>query len=150
MKRITLPLLKGNSLVPVIKTNSCKGDAIYMLFDTGSESTILNKSATSFGCFDIRTKVYGIQSFAGCSGEAEQEAIEAEISIMIEDGGVLGVLEYDGVINDLSYISEQIANRFDNSLSLAMLVGVDFLTEHDVRIDLRKRTVSLLVKEMDK
>jgi hypothetical protein len=150
MKRITLPLLKGNSLVPVIKMNSNKGDAIYMLFDTGSESTILNKSAKSFGCFEVHTTASGIQSFVGFTGEAEQEATMAKISIMIEEGGVLGVLKYDGIINDLSYISEQIADRFDNSLSLAMLVGVDFLTEHDVRIDLRERTVSLLVEEMDK
>ena len=146
MKRITLPLLKGKSLIPVVKMNSCKGDAVYMLIDTGSESTILNRTATSFECFEIRTKVSGIQSFVGFTGEAEQEATEAEISIKIEEGGVMGVLEYDGIINDISYISEKIAERFDYSLSLAMLVGIDFLTKHDARIDLRNRSISLLVK----
>ena len=64
------------------------------------------------------------------------------------DGEDSGYLEFDGTILCFGDLQESFKKRFGRPI--ALLVGSDFMTRHNAKINMKKRNISLLVKNDSK
>lgn len=147
MKRITLNFVDGDLMVPFVKFTS-GGKDLYAILDTGDESTFISQSILDdFPEIKSETKVEIQGSYSGFSGDSTMDAILSEIQAGIETaGGEKASLDFEATLSDLSFLSEKVQKRFDYPVTLAMLAGMDFLKRHKAKLDIGKRTVSLLVR----
>ena len=150
MKRITFPFIESDCKIPVIKFTCDEGHELYALVDTGSEATLLEKEVVKeYPKFNSETKESGIQSMVGVSGETKVPATCAHIRVGVDaDGEDSGYLEFDGTILCFGDLQESFKKRFGRPI--ALLVGSDFMTRHNAKINMKKRSISLLVKNDSK
>ena len=147
MKRITLNFVDGGLMVPFVKFTS-GGKDLYAILDTGAEGTFIEQSILNdFPEIKLKTKVEIQGSFAGFNGDSTMDAILSEIQVGIETtSDEKAFLDFEATLADLSFLSEKVQKRFDYPVTLAMIARVDFLKRHKAKLDIDKRTVSLLVR----
>lgn len=147
MKRITLNFIDGDLHVPFVKFTS-GGKDFYAILDTGAESTFVeNRILNDFPEIIMKTKVEVQGSYASFTGDSTMDAILSEIQVGIETaGGEKACLDFEATLGDISFISEKVQKRFDYPVTLGMIAGMNFLKQHKAKLDIAKRTVSLLVR----
>ena len=147
MRRITLNFIDGNIQVPIVKFTS-NGKDFYALFDTGAECTMMNKAVLErYPDYSMQNRVDVDQSVIGFHGEGTNDAIWADIHIGFEtDTDNKAYLDFNCTVLDMSNLAGYLQKRFDHPIDLLMIAGFDFMTEHKAKIDMAKRTMSMLVK----
>ena len=147
MKRITLNFIDGDLQVPFVRFTS-GGKDLYAILDTGAESTFIEKSILNdFPEIVLKTEVEIVGSIASFCCDSTMEAILSEVQVGIETaGGEKASLDFEATLGDISFVSEKVRKRFDYPVTLGMIAGIDFLKRHKAKLDIAKRTVSLLVR----
>ncbi len=150
MKRITFPFVESDCKIPVIRFACGDNHELYALVDTGSESTLLEREVVEeYPKFKSKTRLTGIQSMVGVAGETKVEVTSALVHVGIETEESDGVyLEFEGTICNLGNLQESFKKRFGRPI--ALLVGSDFMTRLDAKINMKNRSISLLVKNDSK
>ena len=149
MKKYTIPFAETKSSIPFIRFPMADGRVIYALVDTGSESTMLDRSLmTDYPDVSKSTSSKGKTSFVGISGKKEVEVEYARIDIPMEVSGAgEGNLRILGLLDDLSPISSHIKEHYGTPESMTILIGSNCLRAYGAKIDLKKGTITFSVKE---
>ena len=146
MRRITIPFIDTNLNIPIIKISCGTGNDLFVLVDTGSESTIVEKAIVNeYPKIEYRDKQYGKQSMIGVSGKYEVPVVCALVRVGINSGEeTKGYLEFNGTMCTMGKLQDSFKEKF--GFNIAMLVGSDFLIRQNARIDMKKKELSILVK----
>lgn len=149
MKKYTFPLAETKSTIPFICFPMADGREIYALVDTGSESTMLDRSLIADYPDIIKSIApMGKTSFVGVGGKKEVEVEYARIDIPMEDSGTgEGNLRILGLLDDLSPISSHIKEHYGTPESMTILIGSNCLRAYGAMIDLKKGNITFSIKE---
>ena len=111
---------------------------------TGSESTLFDQGLKADESFMVTPTDYKM-SLIGLSGETEERMVmSAKAYMTINDMcGLDNIIEAEGILADLSSVTESIMERYGKHLNVTAVLGSDFLKEHGAKIDYRKRTLTL-------
>ena len=146
--RIIIPLVNSSCKLPMI-IFELGGEKKLALIDTGSESTLLDQHTSTNESFVLEETNY-VMSLVGLSGETSKKRIvgaRARLSIC-DDSNNYREVSVEGMLTDLSHVSEGIGARFGNELKVAAIIGSDFLKENDGIIDYGSNQLSILGKDM--
>lgn len=148
MMKFTLPFVPCTSVIPVVKFPIADDLEIYALVDTGSESTLVNKTIkTDYPGIIQSHKVLGKMTAVGIGGEKEMAVIEAVARIPAKsDKGDTGDIEIIGMVNDLAALTAQMKKMHGVSWDLTMLIGGDTLSKLSARINYRTKTITFYSK----
>lgn len=137
-KRISIPLVEFDSKVPVVKLNL--GDReLFALVDTGSESTLFDKNLDGINGIKKKELDHDM-SFVGLQGKADDfKVVVLRGTFRHGDDKV----KIGGISADLSTIGEHFKRNYNSDITISMLLGSDFLKEHNARIDYRNNTLSI-------
>lgn len=121
--------------VPVIKLTLGNGKDIYALVDTGSESTIIDKTTIKenkdlFHIIRKREKT----SFIGVAGNTEVPIVEASTTVTISGES----LNLNGIVMDLSHITKD-----SESIKLSVILGCHLLKELEAKLDFKDKSIML-------
>ena len=121
--------------VPVIKLTLGNGKDIYALVDTGSESTIIDKTTIkeSKDLFHIIRKSEKT-SFIGVAGNTEVPIVEASTTVTISGES----LNLNGIVMDLSHITKD-----SESIKLSVILGCHLLKELEAKLDFKDKSIML-------
>lgn len=148
MMKITLPFVPCTSVIPIVKFTTVDGKEIYAIVDSGSESTLINKTfKKAFPGIIQSHKVLGKMTAIGIGGEKEMAVIEAVARIPAQsDKSEAGAIEITGMVDDLAALTAQIKKMHNVEWNLSMLIGGDTLGQFSARIDYSKKIVTLYTK----
>lgn len=147
MTRRIIPLRFCKSKVPLVTFRLVDNDELYYaIIDTGSEISIINDSLRS----KIKTKEINAETnLVGVNGgTGYRNLTQGVCSIVFNDlneenvNAVVG-----GMVSDLKAISSHFKNRNDEYISIAIIIGGDFLKHYNAKIDYKKKT--LTINEME-
>ena len=121
--------------VPVIKLTLGNGKDIYALVDTGSESTIIDKTTIKENkdLFHIIRKSEKT-SFIGVAGNTEVPIVEASTTVTISGES----LNLNGIVMDLSHITKD-----SESIKLSVILGCHLLKELEAKLDFKDKSIML-------
>lgn len=121
--------------VPVIKLTLGNGKDIYALVDTGSESTIIDKTTIKENkdLFHIIRKSEKT-SFIGVAGNTEVPIVEASTTVTISGES----LNINGIVMDLSHITKD-----SESIKLSVILGCHLLKELEAKLDFKDKSIML-------
>ena len=143
-KRIIIPLVESSCKLPMIRFD-IGGEIHLALIDTGSESTLFDRHTSTNENFVLEETNY-VMSLVGLGGETSKKriiSVKARLTIC-DDSNDYREVEVEGMLTDLTYVSEGIGARFGNELKVAAIIGSDFLTEHCAVIDYKRKELSFL------
>ena len=149
MIKYTIPFVETNSVIPFIRFPMADGRVVYALVDTGSASTLLDRSLmTDYPEIFKSTSPKGKTSFVGIAGSREVEVEIARIDIPMEASGAGdGNLRILGLLDDLSPLADNVKRIVGTSETLTVLIGSDCLRAYGAKIDLNKGCITFSVKE---
>lgn len=147
MRKYTLPFIKNKSLIPFVKLISPNGKDIYALVDSGSESTLINKSfKEDYPGIIQSSTVIGKTKMAGFAGDREITLIQTRAKFpMITDKGEVSAIEFKGYIDDLATLSSHISKVYGIEWSFSILIGSDTLRSLGAKIDYSNKALVLYV-----
>ena len=148
MKKFILPFIQSKSAIPIVKITSTDGNDIYALVDSGSESTLINKSFKKDYPGIIQSwTVIGKTTMTGFAGEREWVLVQANVKIpMITDKGEVSTIEFNGYFDDLTTLASHIKKNCGIEWNISILIGSDALRSLKARIDYRKNALILFVR----
>lgn len=142
MKKDKIPFVCYDSKVPVVKFYLADGTEGYALVDTGSESTVFdktwikdNKKAVQI---EITENKLNTISFAG---DKDIPIIRVKSSVIFEpkDTSVF-ILDLSGMVMDLSGINKHLEQR---GITISAIIGADALSYYGAKLDFNKRQMIL-------
>lgn len=142
-KRILIPLVESGCKLPMI-IFELDGEKMLALIDSGSESTLFDQYTSANESFVLEETNY-VMSLVGLSGETSKKRIigaRARLSIC-DDSNNYRYVAVEGMLTDLSHVSEGISSRVGNQLKVSAIIGSDFLTEHSAVIDYKRKELNL-------
>ena len=147
--KYTFPFAETKSTIPFIRFPMADGRVIYAIVDTGSGSTILDRSLmTDYPDIFKSTSPKGKTSFVGIAGSREVEAEFARIDIPMETAGAgEGNLRILGILDDLSPLSDSVKRILGTPETMTVLIGSDCLRAYGAKIDLKKGSITFSVQE---
>lgn len=152
MKRYTLPFVETKGILPIVKFSMEGGKDFYAIVDTGSESTLVDKTFKKEFPEAVKSrKVIGKTQYHGLSGSMDAVLVETLISLPAKTvEGMDDTIEMKCMINDLSALSEHYSRTYGFEGKLLMLLGSDVMRELGAVISLKKNTITFSVKEKRK
>ena len=149
MIKYTFPFADPQSTIPFIRFPMADGRVVYALVDTGSGSTLLDRSLmTDYPDISKSIASKGKTNFVGIAGSREVEAEFARIDIPMEASGAgEGNLRILGILDDLSSLSDSVKRILGTSETTTVLIGSDCLRAYGATIDLNKGSITFSVKE---
>ena len=152
MKQYTFPFAETKGTIPFIRFPMADGRIVYALVDTGSGSTILDRSLmTDYPDLYKSVASKGKTNFVGIAGSREVEAEFARIDIPMETAGAgEGNLRILGILDDLSPLSDSVKRILGTPETMTVLIGSDCLRAYEAKIDLKKGNITFSVKENKK
>lgn len=129
--------------IPFIKCDVGMPDLSYILVDTGSESTLFDKSLLDNGCVSV-TSENGNTNLVGFNGESDKTStVIGSVTMTIADKKP-GTVTVNGLVSDLSFLSDYIKYTFSVDMPVSMILGSDSLNKTKAKINYKKGEVSLL------
>ena len=124
MRRITIPFIDINLNIPIIKISCGTGNDLFVLVDTGSESTIVEKAIVNeYPKIEYRDKQYGKQSMIGVSGKYEVPVICALVRVGLNSGeDTKGYLEFNGTMCTMGKLQDSFKEK-KKELSILVKTG---------------------------
>lgn len=149
MIKITLPFVPCTSVIPIVKFTTVDGKEIYAIVDSGSESTLINKTfKKDFPGIIQSQKVLGKMTAIGIGGEKEMAVIEAIAQVPAKtDKGETGTVEITGLVEDLSTLTAQMKKMHNVEWIISMLIGGDTLSKLTANIEYKKKNLTLYIKK---
>ena len=147
MKKYTLPFIQSKSILPFVKLTSPEGKEIYALVDSGSESTLINKSfKKDYPGIIQSSTVIGKTKMTGFAGEKEMVLLQAEAKVpMLTDKGEASSIEFKGYVDDLTTLSSHVSKIYGVEWSFSILIGSDPLCSLKAKIDYSNNALVLFV-----
>lgn len=144
MRKIHIPFAEESSRIPLISFRIDSNHMYYALVDTGSESTLFDQNLKSDGNLTITPTDYKM-SLIGLSGETcERRVMTADAILTIRDNmDTDNEVEVEGILSDLSVVSESIMERYGKHINVSVVIGSDFLKANGAKIDYRKKMLTL-------
>ena len=152
MIKYTIPFAETKSVIPFIRFPMADGRIVYALVDTGSASTLLDRSLMKdYPDISKSTSPKGKTSFVGIAGSREVEVEIARIDIPMEASGAGdGNLRILGLLDDLSPLADNVKRIVGTPETMTVLIGSDCLRAYNAKIDLKKGNITFSVKEKKK
>lgn len=150
MNKIIIQFSDVNSKLPLIDFD-INGESYVALLDTGSESTLFDEKIVESDDYKIEPTDY-VMSLIGLSGETGKKRIySVRASINIKDNYSSGNNEYsqivtlpiDGIVSDLSQVSDNINERYGKKLNVSLIIGSDTLNKYGAKIDYRRKQLTI-------
>ena len=149
MTTITLPFHQVRNNIPVVSFPLVGGGRLNAIVDTGAERSMYDvEMEKQFPGTFLSTALMGICRFTGVSGGKEVDYWDSKICLDVEQGekeGVKVMLEATKV--DLSHVFKSMTGDGVGPDSLSMIIGIDFLSNNNARIDLKKNAMKLYIKK---
>lgn len=146
-----IPFIDFSGQLPLVRLFLKNGEQGYALIDSGSESTILDPIIMKdYPGLVISSTIIGQQNNVGFAGKANVKVVRANLHLPFNS---TPKKQFDIILNcsvaDLSSISSRIEQRFGVSGNLLMILGCDFLTAVEAKIDMKKRHISVIPPVLD-
>lgn len=144
MSRIEIPLYYCKSRVPLVVF--WLDDEKYIgIVDTGSEVSMFDFSLKGSGMSEVNQNVG--TSFVGVNGpggESQVSQVEGELAFKNIHGNYITV-GANGVLYDFVGLTSVFRNRTKKNISISAILGCDFLKEHEAKIDLKRKKMTITV-----
>ena len=141
MERKTVPLRFCKSKVPLV-TFRLAGEEHYAIIDTGSETTMLSNQLEEH----LKTReIEGSGALVAMNGRNEYSKITQGVcraTLETKDGEQVEVV-LGGLIYDLTAISSHFRHKNDQYISIAAIIGGDFLKYYQARIDYKNKIMTI-------
>lgn len=136
--------MEEGSRIPLVRFGLGGDDGFVALLDTGSESTLFDQNLGENENLTVTPTDYKM-SLIGLSGETEERRVmDVDADMVFTDTFGCGhTVNANGIISDLSGVSENIRERYGKHLSVSVVLGSDFLKANGAKIDYRKRRLIL-------
>ena len=151
MKKITLSFLNSTSPIPIVRFPLSNGRSIYAIIDTGSDSTVYDKAAKEvYPELFIKTKHVGKQRIIGVSETKEMDIFMSGMRLQInqeaQEDLTLKLCAFEH--SDFGDIVKPLAEQEGLNDSIPLLIGSDTLIRYNVKIDMKKRTISFCLPKI--
>ena len=141
MERKTVPLRFCKSRVPLV-TFRLAGEEHYAIIDTGSEITIIDESLRD----TIKTKEIDAETnFIGVNGSSGYRNLvqgASRIILKTNDGEDTEVV-LAGMVSNLDAVANHFRDKNGEFIPISALVGGDFLKHYQVKIDYKKKILTI-------
>lgn len=152
MKKYSFPFFESKSLVPFIKFTTEEGKDIFALVDSGSESTLFDRSLME-ECPEVikSTVALGTISMVGINGKRETTVDGARLSLPATTvDGREGRIGLKAVSDDLSTLSEHVKKVYGSPEKMSLLIGGGALRALHAKIDYAKKVITFSLEEINK
>lgn len=143
MTNIIIPFAETGSKIPLIEFEI--DEKWYMgLLDTGSESTLFDLNIPKSEYFEKKETDYEM-SLVGLSGETSRSKI-IEVTALIDVNDIyenVWTVPVNGILSDLSNVSQGINERYGQHLNVAAVFGSDMLKSVGAKIDYRRQQLTI-------
>lgn len=149
MIKHTIPFADISGTIPFIRFPMADGRDVYALVDTGSGTTLLDRSLmTDYPDVFKAIPPKGRTSLVGITGSKEVDVEFARLDIPMDAPGAgRGDLRILGLLDDLSALSDNVKKVLGTQETMTVLIGSDCLRAYGAKIDLKKNTITFSVKE---
>lgn len=143
MGRVKIPLYYCKSRVPLVIFRLKENKPYVGLIDTGSEVTMFDITLKDDGMSVINTDLE--TSFVGVNGEGDQKNVcQVEDILRFKDSDEqMQNIKTDGVLFDLTGLTEVFQRKFNKDVRISAIFGCDFLKERNAKIDFRSKTLTI-------
>jgi len=143
-KRIRVKFESEKSDIPIIKILFGERKECYALLDTGSEQSLFDnefvKQNKLLFEIDQRQEMLEMKGLT----ETNNTPVLSWITLFrVGEGKESRVIPAEGVVFDLSHISDHLVNAYDEDIKIVAILGNDFLSRYNVIIDYEKREITL-------
>ena len=152
MKKYSFPFFESKSLVPFIKFTTEEGKDIFALVDSGSESTLFDRSLME-ECPEVikSTVALGTISMVGINGKRETTVDGTRLSLPATTvDGREGRIGLKAVSDDLSTLSEHVKKVYGSPEKMSLLIGGGALRALHAKIDYAKKVITFSLEEKNK
>lgn len=143
MAKTIIPFAETNSKIPLVEF---KLDGIWRiaLLDTGSESTLFDYNIPESEYFEKNETDFEM-SLVGLSGETKKNRIINATAWldMTDIYGNTSTMSINGILSDLTNISNGINERFGKHLNVSAVFGSDTLKKYGAKIDYRRQQLTI-------
>lgn len=139
-RKLNIPFVVDGSKIPLVEFTFDGKEKHMALVDTGSESTLFSDKLDGDVNVSVTPTGYKM-SLIGLSGETVEKPImaaESSLFMLAEDGDYHSV-NIEGIMSDLSSVSDNLNDRYGQHINVTLLIGSDFLKANGAKIDYRKR-----------
>ena len=143
-KKIKIPFMDSESRIPFVEF-FVNGIGYIGLLDTGSESTLFDKSLKGRDGMSCDGTDYNM-SLVGLGGETENRRVynmDTNVSVIDTGKSVHNGIHVTGIVSDLSILSSTLKERYGKDFPVSVVFGGDFLKAYHARIDYRKKILRL-------
>ena len=150
MQKLTLPFLNVKSPIPIVRFPLADGKCIYAIIDTGSDSTIYDKSVKdSYPELFIKTKHIGKRQVIGVNETQEMDIYMSGMKLNVaqetEDTIPFKFVAFEHVTFDS--IMKPLVEQEGTIESVPLLIGSDTLIRYNAKIDMKKKAISFTIKK---
>ena len=147
-KKIIIPFMELSCKLPLIEFE-LGGEKQAALVDTGSESTLFAHDIPANEDFMLEGTNY-VMSLVGLSGETSKKRIIGATAKLLfcDNHGKEQMVTIEGMLSDLSIISEGICERCGKDIKITAIIGSDFLKGKRAKIDYGNNQLSIIESEL--
>lgn len=151
MQKLTLSFINSKSSIPIVCLPLSDGKSIYAIIDTGSDSTVYDKTAKeSYPEMIIKTKHIGKHVVVGVNETTEMDIYMSGLRLNVQQESekviALNLVAFEH--NFFDTVIKPLVEREGMTGNIPLLIGSDTLIRYNARIDMRKKNISFSIKEV--
>lgn len=140
--RIKFKFINIGTEMPVIKIKTIGGLEFIAIIDTGSESTLIDKTLVKENKKDFKLHKEGLNvNLFGLNGESNYKLLLSSCCAVNDTGSA--ELSFQNI--DFEYINKNFEDKYH--MRISALIGSDMLAEYNAVIDYDKQEVEFIKKE---